>query len=136
MIVLPVLVAAQASQCVIEFVHRPIGLDCLMTPKTEHFDVRPTDDRGCFARVGITAATGLSQFQQRQRDDRQKGNGRLKPILARELKGLGPAAGLHAFVILLNDPATFIPTNHSISRFETSNRLIGNQYPFQTFLTA
>ncbi len=43
--------------------------------------------------------------------------------------------GLEALVIFFNDPAGFIPAHDLIGVFESLHCVIGNQNPFQTFLT-
>jgi len=123
MIVFSILVAAQTSQSVVELMHCPISSDFLMTPQTEYFDVRTIDDRGCFASLGVRAAAGLAQWKHRQRDDRQKCDGWLKTIFAGELESFGPAASLHVFVVLFQQPTKHsTDTRQSVTDVTKPNR--------------
>ncbi len=56
---LSILVSAETSQSMVEFVHSPVLFDLFMTPQAKHLDTRIPDKAACLTCFGIAAMGGM-----------------------------------------------------------------------------
>jgi hypothetical protein len=134
MVVGSVLVAAEACQSVVEVVNTDIRSNLAISPCGQHRHVVVANDCGRRPRLGVVATAGITQIEQCQCHGRQQRDRRLESLHGGELQFLDIAAGLHALVIFLHDPATLVPACDPPGIVEGCYRFVRQQQPLDSFL--
>ena len=131
-----ILMSSSPRQGEEEFVDRPVWTDTFSPPNAEHLDVVHADQFPHAACLCVWTSARVSQREQCQSHNGKQSDRRLQTLLGCELRILNAASRLQGFVVLLNDPAAFVPLDHTARLLEGRYRFIRQQKPFQPLLAS